>query len=96
MAIRYKDENGNWVTGQKAVETIITDQEGNFESSHVEGALRELAEKVKNNSDINSIEAAVKANTSKISKLQSSVTTNTSNIGSLQSDMTLQKKILNG
>lgn len=92
MAIRYKDENGNWVTGQKAVETIITDQEGNFESDHVEGALRELAEKVKNNSDIDSIEAAVKANTSKISKLQSSVTTNTSNIGSLQSDMTTAKE----
>ena len=62
LSIRYKDENGNWVTGNKAIETSIVDQSGNFESDNVEGALRELADKVAKNSDIVNIEAMAKAN----------------------------------
>ena len=69
MSLRYKDSEGNWVTGNKAIETTIVDSEGNFESSNVEGALRELAEKTKSNSDVASIEAAVKSNTTKITQL---------------------------
>lgn len=80
MAIRYQDENGNWVTGQKAIETKITDQQGNFESDNVEGALRELAEGVKANADVTKLEATIQANSSKIGNLQTKVT-------NLQSDM---------
>ena len=92
MSIRYKDSEGNWVTGNKAIETTIVDSEGNFESSNVEGALRELAEKTKSNSDVASIEAAVKSNTTKITKLQSQVSTNATDIDNLQSDMTTAKE----
>lgn len=81
MAIRYQDENGNWVTGQKAIETKITDQQGNFESDNVEGALRELAEGVKANADVTKLEATIQANSNKIGNLQTKVT-------NLQSDMT--------
>lgn len=81
MAIRYQDENGNWVTGQKAIETKITDQQGNFESDNVEGALRELANGVKANADVTKLEATIQANSSKIGSLQTSV-------NNLQSDMT--------
>ena len=91
MSIRYKDSEGNWITGNKAVETTIVDSEGNFESSNVEGALRELAEKTKN-SNVASIEAAVKSNTTKITKLQSQVSTNATDIDNLQSDMTTAKE----
>lgn len=44
IAIKRKDSNGNWVLDQQAIETSIIDLEGNFESTNVEGALRELAE----------------------------------------------------
>ena len=81
MAIRYQDENGNWVTGQKAIETKITDQQGNFESDNVEGALRELANGVKANADVTKLEATIQANSNKIGNLQTKVT-------NLQSDMT--------
>jgi hypothetical protein len=81
LAIRYQDENGNWVTGQKAIETKITDQQGNFESDNVEGALRELAEGVKANADVTKLEATIQANSNKIGNLQTKVT-------NLQSDMT--------
>ena len=40
MTMKYKDENGNWVTGQRALTTEILDIEGNFESNNVEGAKR--------------------------------------------------------
>ena len=48
MAIKIKNSNGEWVVDQKAIETSIIDLNSNFESTNVEGALRELAEKVKN------------------------------------------------
>ena len=87
MAIRYQDENGNWVTGQKAIETKITDQQGNFESDNVEGALRELAEGVKANADVTKLEATIQANSSKIGSLQTKVTNIQTNVTNLQSDM---------
>ena len=39
MAIKYQDENGNWVSEeQTAIETSILDIAGNFESENVEEA----------------------------------------------------------
>lgn len=48
MSIKIKNGNGEWIIDQKAIQTSIIDLEGNFESDNVEGALRELAEDVKN------------------------------------------------
>ena len=42
MAIRYKDSNGNWITGQKAIETQLIDAQGNFVATNVEDALQEI------------------------------------------------------
>ena len=47
MAVKIKNSNGEWVIDQKAIQTSIADLEGNFESENVEGALRELANKIK-------------------------------------------------
>ena len=49
MAIKIKNSNGEWVVDQKAIETSIIDLNNNFESTNVEGALRELAEKCGDN-----------------------------------------------
>ena len=92
MSIRYKDENGNWVTGNKAIETSIVDQSGNFESDNVEGALRELADKVAKNSDIVNIEAMAKANSSKIADLQQKTNNTTNTLGGIQSDLNQAKE----
>lgn len=92
MSIRYKDENGNWVTGNKAIETSIVDQSGNFESDNVEGALRELADKVVKNSDIVNIEAMAKANSSKIADLQQKTNNTTNTLGGIQSDLNQAKE----
>lgn len=92
MSIRYKDENGNWVTGNKAVETSIVDQSGNFESDNVEGALRELADKVAKNTDIVNIEAMAKANSSKIADLQQKTNNTTNTLGGIQSDLNQAKE----
>ena len=74
MAIRYQDEKGNWVAEeQTAVETTILDIAGNFESSNVEGALRELAEKTANAEVPAELEAQVKANTTNIKKIQQEI-----------------------
>ena len=74
MAIRYQDENGNWVAEeQTAIETTILDIAGNFESENVEGALRELAENTANAEVPAELEAQVKANTTNIKKLQSQI-----------------------
>lgn len=74
MAIRYQDENGNWVTEeQTAIETTILDIAGNFESENVEGALRELAEKTANAEVPAELEAQVKANTTNIKKIQQQI-----------------------
>lgn len=92
MSIRYKDENGNWVTGNKAIETSIVDQSGNFESDNVEGALRELADKVAKNPDIVNIEAMAKANSSKIADLQQKTNNTTNTLGGIQSDLNQAKE----
>ena len=47
MAVKIKNSNGEWVIDQKAIQTSIVDLEGNFVSENVEGALRELADKIK-------------------------------------------------
>lgn len=74
MAIRYQDENGNWVSEeQTAIETTILDIAGNFESENVEGALRELAEKTANAEVPAELEAQVKANTTNIKKIQQQI-----------------------
>ena len=74
MAIKYQDENGNWVTEeQTAVETTILDIAGNFESENVEGALSELAEKTANAEVPAELEAQVKANTTNIKKIQQQI-----------------------
>ena len=52
MAIKIKNSNGEWVVDQKAIETSIIDLNNNFESTNVEGALRELAKKCGNNGGI--------------------------------------------
>ena len=52
MAIKIKNSNGEWVVDQKAIETSIIDLNNNFESTNVEGALRELAKKCSNNGGI--------------------------------------------
>ena len=49
MAIKIKNSKGEWVVDQKAIETSIIDLNSNFESNNVEGALRELAEKCRDN-----------------------------------------------
>ena len=74
MAIKYQDENGNWVTEeQTAIETSILDIAGNFESENVEGALRELAEKTANAEVPAELEAQVKANATNIKKIQQQI-----------------------
>ena len=45
MSLKFKNSNGEWVAGQKAIHTSLLDLEGNFQSDNVEGALRELASK---------------------------------------------------
>ena len=55
MAIKIKNSNGEWVVDQKAIETSIIDLNNNFESTNVEGALRELAEKVKNGGNADTV-----------------------------------------
>ena len=74
MAMKYQDENGNWVSEeQTAIETSILDIAGNFESENVEGALRELAEKTANAEVPAELEAQVKANTTNIKKIQQQI-----------------------
>lgn len=87
MAIKYQDENGNWVTEeQTAIETSILDIAGNFESENVEGALRELAEKTANAEVPAELEAQVKANATNIKKIQQQIQNGTGGSGGASSD----------
>ena len=61
MAIKIKNSNGEWVVDQKAIETSIIDLNSNFESTNVEGALRELAAKKTRSTD--ELEGTVEAET---------------------------------
>ena len=67
MAIRYKDSNGNWVTGQKAIETQLTDAQGNFEATNVEDALQEI--KVEVDQDLAQLKGEVQGQTEVIGSL---------------------------
>ena len=51
MSLKIKNSNGEWVVDQRAIQTTILDLEGNFESTNVEGALRELAGRKTRSSD---------------------------------------------
>ena len=62
MAIKRKDSNGNWVLDQQAIETSIIDLEGNFKSTNVEGALRELAEQQKSGANLTELEDKIETN----------------------------------
>ena len=87
MAIKYQDENRNWVSEeQTAIETSILDIAGNFESENVEGALRELAEKTANAEVPAELEAQVKANTTNIKKIQQQIQNGTGGSGGASSD----------
>ena len=62
MAIKRKNSNKEWIIDQNAIETSIIDVEGNFESDNVEGALRELSQKVKRGQDLTALEAKIESN----------------------------------
>ena len=90
MAIKRKDSNGNWVLDQQAIETSIIDLEGNFESTNVEGALRELAEQQKSGANLTELEDKIEtnrlgiiSNANKIANLQKQI----ANGGSVPSDL---------
>ena len=79
MGLKIKNKYGEW-TGNKAIQTSILDLEGNFESTTVEGALRELAEKTNETPDFTEIETKIEVNkqgitvaNTKINQLQEDV-----------------------
>ena len=57
-----KETNQYEYVTQNASEVSLLDMEGNFESPNVEGALRELANKAKNNADIDELKIDVATN----------------------------------
>lgn len=70
MSLKIKNSKGEWVVDQKAIQTSLIDLEGNFESENVEGALRELAETVKDMPGVAELETKVNVNANAI-KVQS-------------------------
>ena len=56
---------------QQASEIGILDLEGNFESKNIEGALRELSEKMTDNEAIENLKTDVAINTQSIKNLNS-------------------------
>lgn len=87
MPLKIKDKNGKWVVDQKAIQTSIIDTEGNFESNNVEGALRELAEQVKQGSNLAELEAKIETNRASITNLKSKVNGMDSDIGVIKEDI---------
>lgn len=73
MAVKIKNSKGEWVVDQKAIETSIIDVEGNFESRNVEGALRELSEKIKQGEGTEELRIQVEANTTAINNIKDRV-----------------------
>ena len=73
MAIKRKNDNGEWIIDQQAIETSIIDVEGNFESDNVEGALRELAEKQNSGVDLSEIESKIEMNKNAIANIQNKI-----------------------
>ena len=78
MSLKFKNSNGEWVAGQKAIHTSLLDLEGNFQSDNVEGALRELASK-KSRSNLE-VAGKVEANTIRIDTLEKRVSQNEEDI----------------
>ena len=72
MAIRYKDSNGNWITGQKAIETQLIDAQGNFVATNVEDALQEI--KVEVDQDLAQLKGEVQGQTEVIGSLSQDMT----------------------
>ena len=66
-----KETNQYEYVTQNASEVSLLDMEGNFESPNVEGALRELANKAKNNADIDELKIDVATNKQSIKNLTS-------------------------
>lgn len=64
-----KETNQYEYVNQQAAEVALIDAESNFESPNVEGALRELAGKVKDNAGIEEIKTNVASNTQSIKNL---------------------------
>jgi hypothetical protein len=62
LSLKIKNKNGEWVVDQKAIQTSLIDLEGNFKSSNVEGALRELAEKLNEAPDFSEIDTKIELN----------------------------------
>ena len=73
MALKIKNEKGEWVIDQKAIQTSIVDLEGNFESEHVEGALRELADKIKQGEGTDELKIKVNNVENRVGVLESDV-----------------------
>ena len=75
MALKIKNEKGEWVIDQKAIHTSIIDAEGYFESDHVEGALRELSDRIKQGEGMDELEIKINAVTDKVGSVSSQVNT---------------------
>ena len=74
MSLKIKNSNGDWVSGQSAIQTSILDLGNNFQSDNVEGALRELAEKSKEKPDVSGIENKVETNKQSIISINNKIT----------------------
>ena len=87
MPLKIKDKNGKWVVDQKAIQTSIIDTEGNFESNHVEGALRELAEQVKQGANLAELEAKIEKNRVSISNMKTELNNIDSDVEVMKEDI---------
>lgn len=73
MALKIKNEKGEWVIDQKAIQTSIIDVEGNFKSEHVEGALRELSDRIKQGEGMDELKAKVSSIDNRVGVLEEDV-----------------------
>ena len=87
MALKIKNEKGEWVIDQKAIQTSIIDAEGNFESNHVEGALRELSDRIKQGEGMEELEIKINAVTDKVGSVGSQVNTLNTKVNVLEEDV---------
>ena len=87
MALKIKNEKGEWVIDQKAIQTSIIDAEGNFESDHVEGALRELSDRIKQGEGMEELEIKINAVTDKVGSVSSQVNTLNTKVNALEEDV---------
>lgn len=87
MALKIKNEKGEWVIDQKAIQTSIIDAEGNFESDHVEGALRELSDRIKQGEGMEELEIKINAVSDKVGSVSSQVDTLNLKVNVLEEDV---------